>query len=134
MMANPGGDAALNPFLIVENAAGFITFVTEVFDVVETLAARTAMPDGRLIHSEVRIGTVNLMVVDRLDGWPLRPGLTGAVPFYGERTLGRLLDPWNTLWWLYAPAPGRPDPLPHWDGGSDVVFRSLDETLRSQPS
>ncbi|MEN3613595.1 hypothetical protein AAH979_29115 [Plantactinospora sp. ZYX-F-223] len=61
------------------------------------------------------------MIADRLDGWPLRPGLlqlwvrdvatvlhranahgattvTERTPFYGESTLGRMLDPWQNIW------------------------------------
>jgi PhnB protein len=155
ILHTPAEGAVLNPFVMVENAAGLVAFVSEVFEVAETAAAHTEMPDGTLIHSEVRLGTVDLMIVDRQECWPLRPGLlqvwvedvaalleratghgatvvTAATPFYGETTLGRMLDPWQNLWWLYAPAPGQPDPVPHWeDGGSDTVFTTLDATLRS---
>jgi uncharacterized glyoxalase superfamily protein PhnB len=151
----PPDGAALNPFVIVDDAAGLIAFVSEVFDVPETAEARTPMPDGKLIHAQLRLGTVDLMVADRLDGWPPRPALlqvwvrdvaetlaratvrgatpvTGPTPFYGETTLGRMLDRWQNLWWLWAPAPGQPDPQPHWeDGGSDVIFSTLDKALRS---
>ena len=150
----PGGAAVLNPFVVVDDAAGLITFVSEVFGVAETAEARTPMPDGKLIHSELELGTVALMVADRLDGWPSRPALlqvwvrdvatvleratargattiTEPTPFYGETTLGRILDPWQNIWWLWAPAPGQPDPTPHWDGGSDVIFSTLDRALRS---
>ncbi|WP_229074907.1 hypothetical protein [Actinoplanes sp. DH11] len=60
--------------------------------------------------------------------------VTEATPFYGETTLGRFLDRWQNVWWLWAPAPGQPDPVPSWEGGGpDVVFDTLDETLRSLP-
>jgi uncharacterized glyoxalase superfamily protein PhnB len=149
----PGGGAVLNPFVIVDDAAGFVDFVAAVFDVPETAGVRTAMPDGKLIHAQLRLGTVDLMVADRLDGWPARPGLlqvwvrdvaavlerggacggrtvTEPTPFYGAVTLGRMTDPWRTIWWLYAPAPGQPDPKPSWQGGSDTVFTTLDSALR----
>jgi PhnB protein len=150
----PDAGAVLNPFLIVDDAAGLIDFLTAVFEVSETAEARTAMPDGRLIHAQLRFGTVDLMLADRLDGWPARPGLlqvwvadaaavlsrggargattvTAPTAFYGETTLARMLDPWGNLWWLYQPAPGRPDPAPAWEGGSDVVFATLDKQLRA---
>lgn len=150
----PDAGAVLNPFVIVDDAAGLITFLSEVFGVPETAEARTPMPDGKLIHAQLRLGTVDLMLADRLDGWPARPGLlqvwvrdvnavlerataqgattvTQPIPFYSESTLGRMLDPWQNLWWLWAPAPGQPDPTPHWDGGSDAMFDTLDEVLRS---
>ncbi|GAB7046917.1 VOC family protein [Catenuloplanes indicus] len=149
----PAGAAVLNPFVIVDGAAGLIEFVCGVFDVTETVEARTPMPDGRLIHAQVRLGTVDLMLADRLAGWPARHGLlqvwvrdagavleravargarpvTPPVPFYGETTLARVLDPWGNLWWLWSPAPGRPDPVPAWEGGDDTMFTTLDATLR----
>jgi PhnB protein len=152
--AVPSAGAVLNPFVIVDDAARFVDFVAEVFDATETAEARTPMPDGKLIHAELRLGTVDLMVADRLDGWPARPGLlqvwvtdapavldragtrgattvTEPTPFYGETTLARMLDPWQNLWWLYQPAPGQPDPAPSWEGGSDVVFSTLDKALKS---
>lgn len=146
----PCGGAALNPFVIVDDAAGLIDFVSAVFGVPETTEARTPMPDGKLIHAEVRLGTVNLMLADRLDGWPARPGLlqvwvtsvpdlleravgrgatvvTEPTPFYGETTLGRMLDPWDGLWWLFSPAPGQGDP----EWGSNDIFSTVDRALRS---
>ena len=57
--------------------------------------------------------------------------VTEPTPFYGETTLGRIVDPWQNIWWLWAPAPGQPDPVPHWEGGPNVVFSTLDEVLRS---
>ena len=152
--AVPAAGAVLNPFVIVDDAAGLVTFVAEVFGAPEKAEARTPMPDGKLIHAQLRLGTVDLMVADRLDGWPSRPALlqvwvrdvatvleratargaitvTEPTPFYGERTLGRMLDPWQNIWWLWAPAPGRPDPTPHWDGGSNIVFSTLDKALKS---
>jgi PhnB protein len=149
-----GSGATLNPFVVVDGAADLIGFLVDVLGAVEVTEARTPMPDGRLIHGEVRMGDAHLLLADRLDGWPVRPGLlqvwvddvtatldaavargarvvTPATPFYGETTLGRMRDPWGGLWWLYAPAPGQPDPTPAWEGGSDVVFRTVDEELRS---
>jgi PhnB protein len=152
--AVPYGGAVLNPFVIVDDAAGFVDFVVEVFGVAEAVEARTSMPDGKLIHAQLRLGTVDLMVADRLDGWPARPGLlqvwvadaaavlerasaggattvTEPTPFYGEATLARMLDPWQNIWWLYQVAPGQADPVPSWEGGSDTVFTSVDKALKS---
>ena len=149
----PGGTAVLNPFVIVDNASDLITFVLEVFGGSENTNARTPTPDGKLIHSEVELGGVTLMIADRLDGWVARPGLlqvwvgdvqatleaassrgasvvTPVTPFYGERNLGRMFDPFGNLWWLYAPAPGQADPVPAWEGGNDLVFRTIDEAMK----
>ena len=147
----PDGGAALNPFVVVDDAPGFIEFVSGVFDVSEAIEARTPMPDGKLIHAQLRLGTVDLMLADRLDGWSAHPGLlqvwvtdvaevlgraaargattvTSPTPFYGETTLGRMLDPWGTIWWLWAPAPGQPDP----EEDEDVIFSTIDGVLRSR--
>jgi len=145
----PRGGAVLNPFVVVDDAAGLITFVCEVFDVHETPEARTPMPDGKLIHAEVDLGGVNLMMADRLDGWPARPGLlqvwvrdvadvlaaakergatiiTDPTAFYGETTLGRIMDRWGNIWWLWAPAPGQLDP----GAESSAIYSTLDTTMR----
>ena len=149
----PGGAAVLNPFVIVDDASHLITFVLAVLGGSENEDARTPTPDGRLIHAEVDLGGVTLMIADRLDGWAARPGLlqvwvadvqttldaavthgasivTPVTPFYGERDLGRMLDPFGNLWWLYAPAPGQADPVPAWEGGDDVVFRTIDDAMK----
>jgi len=41
-----------------------------------------------------------------------------------------MLDPFGNLWWLYAPAPGQADPVPAWEGGDDVVFRTIDDAMK----
>ena len=152
--AIPYGGAVLNPFVIVDDAARFVDYVADVFGAPETGEARTPMPDGKLIHAQLRLGTVDLMVADRLDGWPARPALlqvwvnnataalaraaargattvTEPTPFYGETTLARMIDPWQNIWWLYQPTPGQADPTPAWEGGSDTVFATLDKALKS---
>lgn len=149
-----GRGRSLNSFVIVPDASGFIGFVEQVFDGSEVAAARTPTPDGLLIHAEVQIGDSLLLVCDPQPGWPIRAGLfqlwvadldtvvpraidrgarliTPPTPFYGSITLARIEDPWGSLWWLYQQVPGQPDPLPVWEGGSDVVFRTLDEHLKS---
>ncbi|MDQ2852705.1 MAG: hypothetical protein M3Y49_18605 [Actinomycetota bacterium] len=149
-----GRGGSLNPFLILNDAAGFISFAERVFDAIEVVDARTPTPTGGLIHAELRVGDSLLLLGDVLDGWQPRPGLlqvwvadaetvvnravdrgarvvTPATPFYGSVTLARVEDPWGNLWWLYQPVLGQPDPKPAWEGGSDTVFRTLDEHLRS---
>lgn len=149
-----GRGRSLNPFVILEDAAGFIAFAERVFDAVEVAEARTPTPAGRLIHAELRVGDSLLLLADRQEGWVTHPGMfqlwvrdvdtvvaralkcgaalvTPPTPFYGSLTLARVNDPWGNLWWLYQPMPGQPDPRPVWEGGSDTVFRTLDEYLRS---
>jgi hypothetical protein len=53
-------------------------------------------------------------------------------PFSGSLTLVRLEVAWGNLWWLYQPVSGQPDPEPAWEGGSDVVFCTIDEYMRNR--
>jgi len=152
-----GRGRSLNPFIIVPDAAGFIRFAEHVFGAQEVVQARTPTPSGELIHAELRFGDSLLLLADPQLGWDPRPGMlqlwvsdadamiaaaveAGAIvvtpptPFYGALTLARIQDPWRNLWWLYQPVPGQSDPLPAWEGGSDVVFRTLDEHLRHASS
>lgn len=46
----PDAGAVLNPFVIVDDAAGLVTFISEIFGVPETSEARTSMPDGKLME------------------------------------------------------------------------------------
>ena len=154
--ARPSGTGAtLNPFVVVEGASDFIDFVVEVFGGTEIAEARSPMPDGRLIHAEIELGDANLLIVDRLDGWPAAPGLlqiwvddvaatlddaaargarivTAALAFFGQTTMGRMVDPWGNLWWLYNPAPGQDDPLAPWEGGDNTVFETIDAEMRAR--
>jgi len=149
-----GRGTTLNPFVILRDATGFIDFITAVLGAHEVPEARTATPDGLLIHAELQLGDSLLLLSDPQKGWTPQPGLfqvwvsdvdaviEGAVdrgatlvtpptPFYGSLTLARIEDPWSNLWWIYQPAPGQPDPKPAWEGGSDTIFRTLDERMRS---
>jgi uncharacterized glyoxalase superfamily protein PhnB len=148
-----GRGGSLNPFVIVNDAAGFIAFAEQVFEAREVLEARTATPTGELIHAELQVGGSLLLLADAQEGWQPHPGMlqiwvsdiaplitratergasiiTPPTPFYGSLTLARMADPWGNLWWMYQPTPGQPDPKPAWAGGSDTVFRTLDEYLR----
>lgn len=149
-----GRGCTLSAFTVIENAAGFISFAEEVFDAEEVEEARTRTPSGKLIHAEVRIGDSLLLLAEPQEGWPTRPGMfqvwvrnvealitrainrgaaivTAPTPFYGSLTLARIEDSWGNLWWLFQPVPGQPDPKPVWEGGSDIVFRTIDEYMRS---
>ena len=148
-----GRGSSLNPFVVVDDAAGFIDFAVAVFGAHEITAARTPAPNGLLIHGELELGDSLLLLADTQPGWPSRPGLfqvwvsssetildeaaqfdatvvTPPTPFYGALTLTRMQDRWDNLWWMYQPSPGQPDPTPAWEGGSDVIFRTLDEYMR----
>jgi len=149
-----GRGNTINPFIIVEGAAGFITFAEEVFDAREVTEARTPTPVGKLIHAELRVGDSLVLLADTQEGWRTHSGMfqiwtsdvemmlrravdrgsvivTPPTPFYGSLTLARIEDPWGNLWWVYQPGPGQPDPKPAWEGGPDAIFRTIDEYMRS---
>lgn len=124
-----GGYDSLNSFAIVKGpggAAGFLDFLAEVLDAVETPEAHAVDTDGLLIHAETRIGDSCLMVVDSKPDWPFTPAMlqlnvedpeevlrratarsaqviTEVSPFYGS-TIARFQDPWHNIWWLFGPA------------------------------
>lgn len=70
-----GRGRSLNPFAILEDAAGFIAFAEHVFDAVEVAQARTPTPAGRLIHAELRVGDSLLLLADPQEGWSTQPGM-----------------------------------------------------------
>lgn len=119
----PDGYSAITPYLIVNDAAGFIEFLAKAFGAVERL--RMPMPGGKTIgHAEVEINGAVLMVSDAMEpDFPptrsvinhfvedvdlvyklaLEAGATSIAgpedQFYGDRS-GRVLDPAGNQWVL----------------------------------
>ena len=118
----PDGYTAITPYLIVENAAGFIDFLAEAFGAVER--ARIPMPQGGIGHAEVEINGAALMLadaappdfpannalihhyvedVDSAYARAVRAGATTitepADEFYGDR-LARVADPFGNQWFI----------------------------------
>ena len=116
----PDGYTAITPYLIVENAAGYIDFLTSAFGAVERV--RMPMPQGGIGHAEVEIGGAVLMLSDALPpeypptstlihlyvpdcdavyAQAIAAGATSvaepANQFYGDR-LARITDPHNNQW------------------------------------
>ena len=58
----PDGYTAITPYLIVENAAGFLDFLANAFGAVERL--RIPMPQGGIGHAEVETGGAVVMLSD----------------------------------------------------------------------
>ena len=116
----PDGYTAITPYLIVENAAGFIDFLTSAFGAVERV--RMPMPQGGIGHAEVEIDGAALMLADALPpeypptstlihlyvadcdavyAQAMAAGATSvaepADQFYGDR-LARVTDLYNNQW------------------------------------
>lgn len=59
---------SVSPYLIVNGANETIEFVKTVFNATEI--RRFPSPDGKVMHSEVRIDDTVVMIADSAEGWP----------------------------------------------------------------
>ena len=116
----PDGYTAVTPYLIVEDAAGFLDFLTNAFGAVERL--RIPMGEGLIGHAEVEIGGAAVMLsdaappdfpvsssqihlyvedVDAVFAQAVNAGATSesepADQFYGDR-IARVADPSGNVW------------------------------------
>jgi PhnB protein len=116
----PEGFHTVNPYLVVTGAAEVIEFLIKAFDAKE-VGERFKSPDGKVMHSALRIGDsmvevgdtpaepmpTNLhMYVDDVDGIYRRAVAAGGLSvrepmttFYGDRSAG-VKDPGGNNWWL----------------------------------
>ncbi|VTT98826.1 extradiol dioxygenase : Glyoxalase/bleomycin resistance protein/dioxygenase OS=Chloroflexus aurantiacus (strain ATCC 29364 / DSM 637 / Y-400-fl) GN=Chy400_2634 PE=4 SV=1: Glyoxalase_2 [Gemmataceae bacterium] len=71
MPFKPAGYTTVSPYLIVDGASRTIDFLTRVLGATEL----RRFPDGqgKLMHSEVRIGDTVVMIADGAEGWPPIP-------------------------------------------------------------
>jgi PhnB protein len=64
----PTGYTTVSPYLIANGASRTNDFLTRVFGATEL--RRFPDENGKLRHSEVRIGDTVVMIADGADGWP----------------------------------------------------------------
>jgi PhnB protein len=117
----PRGYHSVTPYLIVEGAPKLIEFMKQAFNAEGGESMKG--PDGRIAHSELRIGDSVVMLadatpkyapvasqlyvylenVDRAFRRALDAGATSvqepADQFYGDRTAG-VRDPTGNFWWI----------------------------------
>lgn len=117
----PEGHHTVMPYLIVPSAPRLIDFLKQVFGAQET--HRTTLPDGRVMHAQVRIGDSAVMMGEALGEWPPMPAslyvyvddtdaayqralaagatsvMAPADQFYGDRNAG-VKDADGNLWWI----------------------------------
>jgi PhnB protein len=117
----PDGYHTVTPYLIVSRVSSLIDFLKQVFDAEER--ERIQMPDGRIMHAEVRIGDSVVMMGEAADSQAAMPAMlhiyledadaayrralaAGATSlrepedqFYGDRTAG-VQDAFGNQWWL----------------------------------
>jgi PhnB protein len=111
------------PYLILENAAGFIPFALAVFGAKETY--KVLRDEKTIMHAEIMIGASTIMFADATEQFPPRnaglfvyvdnadeayrkaldAGSTALTPM-GDQTYGRsggIRDPFGNEWWITAP-------------------------------
>lgn len=64
----PEGYPSISPYLVVEDAEAVLTFMKEAFDATDL--RRYDMPDGSIMHAEVRIGDGVVMIGQAGGDWP----------------------------------------------------------------
>jgi uncharacterized glyoxalase superfamily protein PhnB len=123
-MAKPDHYLPVMPYIIVDGAEEFITFIEAVFDAKEYL--KVAHPDGTLMHAEFGIGEGTIMFTQSRDVYPPFPcgmfvvredvdetyarGLANGAESMQEPNdaeYGRAAgfqDKWGNVWWLNNPA------------------------------
>lgn len=117
----PAGFHTVTPYMLVENATKFMAFLKDAFKAEEFYCL--AMPDGTIMHAQVRIGDSPIMLAekpaayqamptmlylyvadtDALYQQALRAGATSirepVDQFYGDRS-GAVQDAWGNQWWI----------------------------------
>jgi len=75
----PDGYPTATPYLIVGNAARAIDFYKQAFAATETM--RMAVPGGKIMHAEIKIGTSPIMLADEFPEHDIRsPQTLGGSP------------------------------------------------------
>lgn len=67
----PANYASVSPYLMVRGAQGVIDFLKQVFGA--TALRRFDMPDGTVMHAEVRIDDSVIMLAEGADAYPAFP-------------------------------------------------------------
>lgn len=120
-MPVPDGYAQVTPYVVVDDADAYARFLAAALGATEI--GRTAKPDGRIAHCEVRIGSAIVMLADSVDGYPANQSAfylyvedadaamrqataAGATEImavgdklYGDRQ-GGIRDPAGNIWWV----------------------------------
>jgi PhnB protein len=122
VQAVPEGFRTLTPYLVIDNASGFIDFVKKAFGAKETFMHK--MDDGKIMNANLVIGDSNLMISDTMEGMDgahtamlylylenVDQVFKKAVDahatilreprdeFYGDRAAA-VKDEWGNTWWM----------------------------------
>jgi PhnB protein len=126
----PDGYHAITPYLIVEDIPAVIRFLEQAFGA--KVSEKVELPDGAIMHAEVRIGDSPVMMGGARPGHPAMPAalylyvedadavyrravaaggvsiMEPADMFYGDRNAG-VKDPCGNQWWIGT----RKENVPH---------------------
>jgi PhnB protein len=115
----PAGFHTIAPNIIVKSVDAAVSFYQRAFGAEEIL--RLSMPDGKVVHCELRFGDSRVNLGESMEGWPehtllaqifvadsdavfAQAVLAGAKElspmsdmFFGSRE-GRVLDPFGSTW------------------------------------
>ena len=86
----PEGYSTVSPYLIAAGAQAVIDFLKKAFDAREL--RRYDMPDGSIMHAEVRIGDTVVMIGDAGEHWPAVPAHLHVYVDSVDETYRRALD------------------------------------------
>jgi PhnB protein len=119
----PDGYTTVTSWIVTEDTAALLDFITTVFDGVET--GRVATEDGAIGHAEIRVGDTMLLAFDSRPDWSPLPALlriwvadpdaavdkalaAGARVItelsnaaWGDRG-ARIRDPFGNIWWIMS--------------------------------
>jgi uncharacterized glyoxalase superfamily protein PhnB len=116
----PEGHQHVMPYLVLENADGFMQFVKDVFDAEETYSM--TREDGTIGHAQVKIGESTIMFAEQTAQWAahtagmfvyvdnadscyekaLAEGAFSLMP-PADQPYGRssgVRDPFGNVWWI----------------------------------
>ena len=116
----PEGYNAVMPYLILNNAVGFLEFMREVFDA--ELTYKAMRDEKTIMHAELKIGDSKIMFAEATEQWKVQPAglfiyvdeadvvynkakLKGAevVTQMADQSYGRsggVQDPFGNVWWI----------------------------------
>ena len=90
VLQKPEGYSSVSPYLVVDGAQRLIDFLKKTFDA--TKLRRYNMPDGSIMHAEVRIDDTVVMIADSGGEWPAVPSWLHVYVHDVDATYRRTLD------------------------------------------
>jgi PhnB protein len=88
--SKPEGYSTVSPYLVAKGAQRVIDFLKEAFGAREL--RRYDMPDGSIMHAEVRIGDTVVMIGDAGGDWPAIPAFLHVYVDDVDATYRRALE------------------------------------------